>query len=200
MRVRRHGLENIPANGPVILAINHVSHLDPVFVSVEAPREVGWLARSEFYSNSLNRAYLRRTGAIETSRTGYARPTLRHALRRLQRGEAVGIFPEGEIHTGEASVMLGGALRGGAVWLAARSGAPVIPIVISGTQHLNHAGPWLPAKRGKLWICAGPPLIFTPAQTHGLARRAATTHLAETLRELYGVMHHHLQAPTFQHS
>ena len=85
-------------------------------------------------------------------------PTIREGLKRLGRGEAIGIFPEGEVMNGERSVLRGAAVKRGVCTLAARSGCPVVPVVVLGTDKLRKVGPWLPAKRGKLWMLVGEPL------------------------------------------
>lgn len=156
MRVRMKGLEHLPAEGGVILAVCHVSHLDPVVVSTLLPRRIGWVARIEFYSSWVARTFLHSGGAFPVNRQGAALPTVREGLRRLRRGEVVGIFPEGEIMRGGASVLRGGPLKRGAGLLAARSGCPVVPVVVLGTDRLGNIGPWLPAKRGRLWLRVGP--------------------------------------------
>jgi 1-acyl-sn-glycerol-3-phosphate acyltransferase len=150
------GLEHLPAEGGVILAVCHVSHLDPVVVSTLLPRRIGWVARIEFYRSWMVRAFLHSGGAFPVNRKGAALPTVREGLRRLRRGEVVGIFPEGEIMRGRASVLRGGRLKRGACLLAARSGCPVVPVVVLGTDRLGNIGPWLPAKRGRLWLRIGP--------------------------------------------
>ena len=188
MKVRRAGGHHVPETGPLIVVVNHVSHLDPVFVSVECPRRIGWLAREEFYRQPLARQYLHRVGAIETHRHGYARPALRHALARLRRGEAVGLFPEGEIMSGSTSVVHGGGIKAGAVLLAAHSGAPVLPVVIAGTQHVNGAGPWMPARWGNLWIRMGEPVRFGRESAGRAGRAAGAAQLEGVFRSLFATM------------
>ena len=149
------GLEHLPSEGGVILAVCHVSHLDPVVVSALLPRRIGWVARIEFYSSWVARKILHEGGAFPVNRQGAALPTAREGLRRLRRGEVVGIFPEGEIMRGEASVLRGGPVKRGVGLLAARSGCPVVPVLLLGTDCLGKIGPWLPAKRGRLWMRVG---------------------------------------------
>ncbi len=194
MNVRRSGLERLP-DGPLIIAVNHVSHLDPVFVSVECRRRIGWLAREEFYAGAFTRACLRGVGAIETNRRGYARPAIRHALQRLGKGECIGLFPEGEIMSGKESVVSGGSIKAGAVLLAGRSGAPVLPVVIAGTQHVNGAGPWMPARRGDLWIRAGELLSFPPQAASRDGRRLGARRLEEAFRRLFRAMQEQQSLP-----
>jgi 1-acyl-sn-glycerol-3-phosphate acyltransferase len=97
-------------------------------------------------------------GAFRVDRDGHALPTIREGLKRLARGEAVGIFPEGELMRGENSVLRGASVKRGVCTLAARSGCPVVPVVVLGTDRLAKVGPWMPAKRGKLWVLVGRPM------------------------------------------
>jgi 1-acyl-sn-glycerol-3-phosphate acyltransferase len=174
MRIGRAGLEHEPKEGAYLLVVCHLDHLDPVIMSTIMQRRIGWMSRIEFYRNRFMRAFLQFTGAFPVNRQGYARPALREALKRLQDGEAVGLFPEGEIMSGQDTVLRQGRVRGGAAWLAARAGCPVLPVVILGTNKLCSLSPWLPAWRGRLWLTAGP-LLTAPADAKTRAGRAAFT-------------------------
>lgn len=172
MRSRLDGREHEPPQGGVLVAVSHLNHLDPVLVSTVLRRRIGWMSRVEFYRACLMRLFLYHSGAFPVNRQGYARPALREALRRLQNGEAVGIFPEGEIMSGNGSVLHGGPVRRGVAWLAAYSGRPVLPVIVLGSEELVRVAPWLPARRGRLWFCVGP-LLHAPAGSHTRAGRAA---------------------------
>lgn len=173
MRIRHAGLEHVPDNDAgVLIAVSHVSHLDPVVVSALLRRRVSWVSRIEFYRNRISRAVLYHGGAFRVDRRGAALPTIREGLKRLGRGEAVGIFPEGEVMKGDRSVLRGATVKRGVCTLAARSGCPVVPVVVLGTDKLRHVGPWLPAKWGKLWVLAGEP-ISAPAEARTKTGRAA---------------------------
>ena len=159
MRIKASGLEAIQqSDGGVLIAVSHVSHLDPVVVSALLERRISWVSRIEFYRKWVSRTVLYHGGAFRVDRRGAALPTIREGLKRLARGEAVGIFPEGEVMNGERSVLRGASVKRGVCTLAARSGCPVVPIVVLGTDKLRKVGPWLPAKRGKLWMLVGEPL------------------------------------------
>lgn len=159
MRVEASGLELLKqADGGVLVAVSHVSHLDPIVVSALLRRRISWVSRVEFYRQWLMRTVLYHGGAFRVDRQGSALPTIREGLKRLGRGEAVGIFPEGELMRGENSVLRGASVKRGVCTLAARSGCPVIPVVVLGTDRLSKIGPWLPAKRGRLWVLVGKPL------------------------------------------
>jgi 1-acyl-sn-glycerol-3-phosphate acyltransferase len=159
MRVETSGLELLKnSEGGVLIAVSHVSHLDPIVVSALLSRRISWISRVEFYRQWLMRTVLYHGGAFRVDRNGSALPTIREGLKRLDRGEAVGIFPEGELMRGENSVLRGASVKRGVCTLAARSGCPVVPVVVLGTDRLSKIGPWLPAKRGRLWVLVGTPM------------------------------------------
>jgi 1-acyl-sn-glycerol-3-phosphate acyltransferase len=182
MRIKYIGLERIPQDDSgVLIAVSHVSHLDPVVVSALLRRRVSWVSRIEFFRNRISRAVLFHGGAFRVDRRGAALPTIREGLKRLARGEAVGIFPEGEVMQGNRSVLRGAKIKRGVCTLAARSGCPIVPVVVLGTDKLRHVGPWLPAKWGKLWVLVGEP-IHAPVEAHTKPGRAS---FAEKLESEY---------------
>ena len=180
MRIRRSGRLAGGNEGGVLIAVSHVSHLDPIVVSAVLRRRISWVSRIEFHRQWFMRTVLYHGGAFQVDRAGPALPTIREGLRRLKRGEAVGIFPEGEIMRGADSVLRGAAIKHGVCLLAARSGRPVLPVVVLGTDQLGHLGPWLPAKRGKLWVHVGNPIH---AQTGGHGRQGRAEFAARLAAE-----------------
>lgn len=158
MRVKSRGLKAVGDQGGLLIAVSHVSHLDPIVVSAVLRRRISWVSRIEFHQQWFMRKVLYHGGAFQVDRSGSALPTIREGLRRLERGEAVGIFPEGELMCGSNSVLRGARIKHGVCLLAARSGRPVLPVVVLGTDRLGRLGPWMPAKRGRLWVQVGKPL------------------------------------------
>ncbi len=149
-----HG-ENFPATGPVILASNHISHFDPPFLSAYSPRPVDWLAMSELYATDWSKKYFLSVNAIPIRRGAPDRAALREAVARLQDGRVVGIFPEGGIRDGDASVLAGAPSQRGLSMLARLSQAPVLPCAILGSDRLYNIKNWKPWKRVPIWICLG---------------------------------------------
>lgn len=158
MRVRGTGLQTVGEHGGLLIAVSHVSHLDPIVVSAVLRRRISWVSRIEFHQQWFMRNILYHAGAFQVDRKGSALPTIREGLRRLKRGEAVGIFPEGELMGGTNSVLRGAGIKHGVCLLAARSGRPVLPVIVLGTDQLSRLGPWMPAKRGRLWVHVGQPI------------------------------------------
>ena len=118
-----HGAQKIPADGPLIVASNHRQLLDPVFVSMAVPRRLRWMAKKELFAFPLGRFFYF-LGTFPVDRKGGGRAALRTALKLLTEGHALGIFPEGTRRKEGASI----EAKSGAALLAARSGAPVVPI------------------------------------------------------------------------
>ncbi|HKQ59704.1 MAG TPA: lysophospholipid acyltransferase family protein [Candidatus Polarisedimenticolaceae bacterium] len=125
------GAEQVPQSGPGIVVAPHRSWLDPACVSGACPRPVRFLILDDVYRKRWGRWFYSAMGAIAVPRGEHgAAAALRSALRVLQRGEMVGVFPEGRIFTHARP----GALRPGAALLALRSGAPIIPMGIDGSD------------------------------------------------------------------
>lgn len=180
-RVRVHGIPREAPSEGYLLACAHVSHLDPVCVAGLWPRRVGWMARAEFYQRRWLAWCLRAVHAFPVRRQGVPVRAIREALSRLGRGEIVGIFPEGQVESGRASVLRGGRIKRGVCLLAARSGKPVLPCVIVGTDKLQSVSTYLPYRRGRLWVMCGD---FVEPVT-GPDRRRARAQMAAELERAY---------------
>jgi 1-acyl-sn-glycerol-3-phosphate acyltransferase len=122
--------ENVPATGPVIVACNHVSYLDPVVLGIGFRRPVTYLAKKELFGIPVLGPVIRGLGVYPLDRQAGGVAAVRAALRALKDGRCVGIFPEGTRNlTGDVEG------KGGAALLGALSGALVVPAAISGTRH-----------------------------------------------------------------
>ena len=179
MRVKLHGAENLARHGGCLLACAHLSHLDPVFPSVVLPWKIHWLARIEFYRRAWSARALHVLGAIPVNRFGVPMRAIKMSIAKARAGEVVGIFPEGEIKQGAESVLRGGPIKKGVCLIAQRSGRPIVPCVILGTDRLLRAEPWLPFRRGRLWIAIGEPIL--PRMEAG-GKKPAREEMARQLR------------------
>jgi 1-acyl-sn-glycerol-3-phosphate acyltransferase len=151
-RLRRTGRDHIP-DGPVILAANHRSFLDPFVVGACLFRPVYFVAKKELFDKRWQGWLLNRLGAFPIKRGESDEESMQTALALLARGEAVVIFPEGTRHRE-------GPLhepRRGVGRLALESGAPVVPIAITGTENARRG--WR-IKPVKVSIRCGRPLRF----------------------------------------
>lgn len=164
--------------GGYVLAISHLSHLDPICIGGIVRRKIDWMARLEFYRLRLAAAFLWSADAFPVNRVGVAARSIRTAIARAAAGRVIGIFPEGGVCSGEESVCRGGPIKKGACVVAQRAGVPIIPCVIIGARRLNHPLPWIPYRRGNLWVIFGDPVV----PRTGTHRRAARQEMAEELR------------------
>src|SRR5205814_2261853 len=98
--------------------------------------KIDYVARMEFYRNFFGAWLFRALGAIKVNRQGVPVSTIRTALKRLRQGRIVGIFPEGGVSRGQASVVNGGPIKYGACLLACRARLPVVPVVVLGAHDL----------------------------------------------------------------
>jgi 1-acyl-sn-glycerol-3-phosphate acyltransferase len=127
--VEYYGLENIPARGAVIVAGNHPSYLDPALVGLPLKRPIKFMAWDALFKVPLLGQVIRAFGAFPVDiRKGKGESAFREALRVLNEGYALGIFPEGQ--RSELGPM--GELRTGVARLAIDSGAPIVPVTIGG--------------------------------------------------------------------
>jgi 1-acyl-sn-glycerol-3-phosphate acyltransferase len=149
------GMEHVPARGPVILAPNHVSYLDPVVVGIAMRRRVHFMAKKELFRNPLMGWFLRRLQAYPVTRERVDPSTLKRTLSLLAAGQVVLMFPEGTRGSGGA---LGRAKPGIAV-VAARSGASVVPVFHWGAETILPRGGGR-LRRVPLRVRFGPPLTF----------------------------------------
>lgn len=168
--------------GPLLIACNHLSHLDPFLLSIVVPGLIDWMARVEFYRRRRYAWMLEALNAFAVRRFGVPVSAIRNAIRRLEAGRVVGICPEGGVTQGPAACIRGGAIKRGVCLLSYRTGAPVLPVVILGSDKLNCVSPWLPAKRARLWVAFGERYI---EPRKDLDRRAARRAMAEEIQREY---------------
>jgi 1-acyl-sn-glycerol-3-phosphate acyltransferase len=129
-RFRVEGAERVPAQGPAVVVAPHRSWLDPACVGGACPRPVRFLVLENVYGLRGASWFFRRMQSVPVRPGGFGSlRALRVALRVLEQGEIVGLFPEGRVIRGEEL----GPVRAGAALLALRVGAPVVPMAIHGS-------------------------------------------------------------------
>jgi len=162
------GTENIPKSGPVIIAGNHPSYYDPVVLSLATTRHVRFFALADILKVPVIGWFGRQWGILPVYLGGDNEPTVQKALRILQRGGAIGIFPEGKRSLQYAM----GQARPGVGRLAVQSGAVVVPCVIYGTWK---AWPRLTAlpHPAKIVVHFLPPIPVDPTDTRENHERIA---------------------------
>jgi 1-acyl-sn-glycerol-3-phosphate acyltransferase len=147
---------NIP--GGYQIACTHLSHLEPFLIAIYSRRPLDWLTRIEFYRYRWTTWFLRRFGAIPVRRQGCSASAIRTAIHRINQGRVVAIAPEGGVATGNRSVCRGGPIKLGTCLIAIRTGKPVVPCVILGSHKLNAVKPYLPFRRGRIYLAFGSPV------------------------------------------
>ena len=184
------GRKNVPKRGPVILASNHLSFIDSPTITLLAPRKVLFLAKQEYFTGTgfrgaVSRAFFSGIGAIGVERGAgaAAQQALDLGLARLEAGEAFAIYPEG-------TRSLDGRLykgRTGVAWLALTSGAPVVPVALTGTEHVQPVGSRMP-RLARVRIEFGEPMDLSGfgAASSGRARRQATDAVTAAIQALSG--------------
>jgi 1-acyl-sn-glycerol-3-phosphate acyltransferase len=171
--------------GGYLLACSHASHLDPFCVSVVLQRKVRWMARIEFYRHWWAAWLLGVIGAFPVNRQGVPVSTVKTAIRLAREGEVVGIFPEGEIKRDAESVLRGGRIKRGVCLIAQRSGRPVVPCLVLGSEALLRPLVWRMSKPCRLWIACGEPIYPPPIADRREARRVMAEQIEDALRQLH---------------
>ena len=192
-RPRIIGGENIPDTGGAILASNHLSVIDSVFLPLMLKRPVTFAAKSEYFTSRrpglrLMGVYLKATGQLSVDREGAraAQAMLEGALALLRDGELFGIYPEGT-RSPDGRLYRG---RPGVGWLALKSGLPVIPVAMIGTDRVLPPVRTIP-RLGRIEIRIGKPMTFggVAAGEHeapGKARRVIADEVVRAIQELSG--------------
>jgi len=153
-RYKIEGRHNIPKQGPVILAANHMSYLDPIMVAFAAgARPVNFMAKAELLKIPVFGGILKGLNTFPVKRGFADKGAISYALKVLSNGEVLLIFPEG---TRYRDGKLGKALPGFAV-LALKTGTPVVPLGIIGTDKVLPDGNRLPRPK-KLRVNIGEPI------------------------------------------
>lgn len=146
------GAERVPAQGPVVMAANHVGWLDGPLLAVSSPRPVHALTKQEMFSGVLA-PVLRASGQIELDRFHVDVAAIRSSVRALQAGLAVGVFPEGTRGSGDMT-----SPRAGAAYLALVTGAPVVPVSFLGTRLPGGSNSSVPPRGTRIAMTFGDPL------------------------------------------
>jgi 1-acyl-sn-glycerol-3-phosphate acyltransferase len=192
------GLENIPPAGPAILASNHLSFIDSMYLPLMIDRPVVFPAKAEYFAargplGRLWAAYLRSTNQLQMDREGArsAQATLEAALDLLRAGELFGFYPEGT-RSPDGRLYRG---RSGIGYLALNSGAPVIPVAMMGTRKMLPPGAPLP-RPTRIEIRIGKRMDFghLAGEPPARARRTVADEVMRAIGELSGQEYVHQYA------
>ena len=169
MEVR--GRSHIPRRGGFLLASNHLSYLDPPLLGAACSRRLSFMAQDKLFDHWLLGAFMRGVHVIPLQRGEGDVAAIRKAVRRLRRGEAIAIFPEG----GRQFSGVMGAAQGGVGLLAQLARVPIVPVVVRGTFEALPPGSRR-LKRAKIRVAFGPQIPYTtsPVPTLGSDDRRAS--------------------------
>jgi 1-acyl-sn-glycerol-3-phosphate acyltransferase len=161
------GEENIPSRGPVMIVANHFSMADPFLLGASINLRLVFVAKEELFHYMFSKHIVHGLGAIPMRRKQMLRKSLHQAVQTLARGQALAIFPEG---ARSRDCQLHQALPGPAL-IALRSGAPVLPIGITGTEKLKSFTWFL--RRPMITVNIGHPFYLTPIDSRATKKELA---------------------------
>ena len=158
------GLENVPPTGGVIFASNHLSFSDSIFLPLVVPRRITFLAKSDYFTGRglkgrLTAGFFKGVGQLPIDRSGgdASEAALRSGLRVLNRGEALGLYPEGT-RSPDGKLYRG---KTGVARMALEADVPVLPVAMIDTEKIQPPGRKMPTFGIRVGIKIGPPLDFS---------------------------------------
>ena len=185
------GLENVPDDGPAIIASNHLSFSDSIFMPLMVPRRVTFLAKSDYFTGRglkgrLTAGFFKGVGQLPVDRSGgkASEAALRTGLRVLAKGDLLGIYPEGT-RSPDGRLYRG---KTGVARMALEGRVPVIPVAMIDTEKIQPPGKVIP-RIGRVGVRFGRPLDFS--RYEGLegdrfVLRSVTDEIMYELMELSG--------------
>ncbi|SDK56255.1 1-acyl-sn-glycerol-3-phosphate acyltransferase [Nonomuraea maritima] len=178
------GAVHVPRTGPAILAANHLSVLDSFLLPALLPRHVTFTAKNEYFDGNPISGFFMRLGRslpIDRESAHSAQAMLDAAAELLESGELFGIHPEGT-RSPDGRLYRG---KVGVAWLALKTGAPVLPVALSGTEKVMPFGAKVP-RPARIGISIGAPLRFEGDHRNARDRRRVTDEVMEAIQKLSG--------------
>jgi 1-acyl-sn-glycerol-3-phosphate acyltransferase len=182
------GLRNVPQTGPVIIASNHLSFSDSIFMPLVVPRKVTFLAKSEYFTSPGIKGFAKKMtfialGQVPVDRSGGRRSeaALLTGLDLLASGACIGIYPEGT-RSPDGKLYKG---RTGIARLAIESGAAIVPIAMFNTAEIQPTGQVVPKVR-RVEMIFGEPLYFQGDTSDLKYLRQITDEIMEKIQSLSG--------------
>jgi 1-acyl-sn-glycerol-3-phosphate acyltransferase len=187
-RPKVKGLRRVPASGPLIIASNHLSFSDSIFMPLVVPRKVTFLAKSEYFTSPGPKGLLKKLtfialGQVPVDRSGGRRSeaALITGLKVLAEGKCLGIYPEGT-RSPDGRLYKG---RTGIARLAIESGAPIIPVAMFNTEKIQPTGTVVP-KVMRVKMIFGEPMYFEGDSTDLQYLRVVTDQIMSRIQEMSG--------------
>jgi 1-acyl-sn-glycerol-3-phosphate acyltransferase len=188
-RPQTEGAENVPTEGPAILASNHLSYADWLFMPLTLPRRVTFVAKAEYFTTPgikgwFQKRFFSGAGQVPIDRSGgrAGEAALRSGLKVLRRGEVLGIYPEGT-RSPDGRLYRG---RTGAARLAAQAEVPIVPVGVIGTEKVQPIGSRIPRLGPKVTIKFGKPVDAAGRGADQSSLRAFTDEVVNEIQKLTG--------------
>ena len=152
------GRECVPPRGPLIIVSNHQSNMDPPILAVSIPRRINFMAKRGLFQNPVASRFFKAYGAFPINPSGNDLAAIQRSIRMLSRDAALVIFPEGTRSPGAMRKAIPGIAM-----IALRSGAPILPVGITGTEVIGP--PWQVAiPKGQFRVMIGQPFSVPPME------------------------------------
>lgn len=187
-RPKVSGLNLVPHNGPLIIASNHLSFSDSIFMPLVVSRKVTFLAKQEYFTSPGLKGFLKKItfhalGQVPVDRSGgrAGEAAVATGVRLLEAGHCIGIYPEGT-RSPDGKLYRG---RTGIARLAIESGATVIPVAMHNTQKIQPTGKLIPNIH-RVGIDFGPPMHFTGDPADPFVLREATDQIMRAIALMSG--------------
>jgi 1-acyl-sn-glycerol-3-phosphate acyltransferase len=182
------GLRHVPTNGGVIIASNHLSFSDSIFMPLVVPRKVTFLAKSEYFTSPGIKGFIKKLtfialGQVPIDRAGGRRSeaAILTGLDLLKAGDCIGIYPEGT-RSPDGRLYKG---RTGIARMAIESGCPIVPVAMFNTAEIQPTGQVVPKVR-RVEMVFGEPLYFTGDPRDLQILRDATDQIMKAIQTLSG--------------
>lgn len=180
LKAEVRGMENFPQRGPALIVINHLGDADAVLLAASLPTSVDGMGKIELSGHWLVGPVFRAYGVIWVHRGRPDRKAVRAALDGLSQGRFVALAPEGR------QSVAGGLEEGteGAAFLAMKSGAPIVPVAMTGTENDHVYGHMRRWKRAPATLTVGKPFRLKEHPDHQVMLREGTRQIMQSLAEL----------------
>jgi len=182
------GLRQVPTVGPVIIASNHLSFSDSIFMPLVVPRKVTFLAKAEYFTSPGIKGFIKKItfialGQVPVDRAGGRRSeaALLTGLELLKEGACIGIYPEGT-RSPDGRLYKG---RTGIARMAIESGAPVVPVAMFNTAEIQPTGKVVP-KVQRVEMVFGEPMYFQGDASNVQLLREATDRIMSAIQQISG--------------
>ena len=187
-RPKVSGLRHVPNLGPVIIASNHLSFSDSIFMPLVVPRKVTFMAKSEYFTSPgikgfFKKIIFRALGQVPVDRSGGRRSesAIRTGLKLLEEGQCIGIYPEGT-RSPDGRLFKG---RTGIARMAIDSGAPIVPVAMFNTAEIQPTGQVVPKVR-RVEMVFGEPMYFNGDSSDLAFLRQVTDEIMRGIQKISG--------------